>query len=137
ASEAKLREAMVEVSFGRELLNWGEARGGIRRIEGETELHVGDGLNIPPPDYSRGEFFVRFSTDTLDNIAFPLEGVLTTAEWRGSSPGALGADGDYEQLRLSATHAKTWGRHTLTSSLRYDATISGEAPLDRAFRLGG
>jgi len=137
ATEAKLREAMVEVSFGRELLNWGEARGGVRRIEGETRLHVGDGLNVPPPDYSRGEFFVRFSTDTLDNIAFPLEGMLTSAEWRSSSPGALGADDDYDQLLLRARHAKTWGRHTLLSAFRYDATISGNPPLDRAFRLGG
>ena len=136
-SEGRLREAMAEVSFGRELPNWGEARGGVRRIEGETRLHVGDGSNLPPPDYSRAELFVRFSTDTLDNIAFPREGVLTTAEWRGSSRGRLGADDDYDQVLLSATHAKTWGRHTLTSSLRYDVTISGEPPLDRSFRLGG
>src|SRR5690606_23653612 len=105
-SEARLREAMAEISFGRELPNWGEARGGLRRIEGETRLHVGDGTNIPPPDYSRGEFFVRFSTDTLDNIAFPNEGFLTSAEWRGSSPEMLGADDDYDQLQLSATHAR-------------------------------
>src|SRR5690606_13207310 len=91
-AEAKLREAMVEASFGRELLNWGEARGGLRRIEGETTLHVGEPLNVPPSDYSRGEFFLRFSTDTLDNIAFPREGFLTTAEWRGSSRHLLGAD---------------------------------------------
>jgi len=135
-SEARLREAMVEVSFGRELLNWGEARGGVRRIEGDTKLHVGDGQNIPPPDYSRAELFVRFSADTLDNIAFPLEGTLTMVEWRTSS-GTLGADDDYDQLSMSAAHAKTWGRHTLLSTLRYDVTTSGDPPLDRRFRLGG
>src|SRR5690606_18182368 len=57
--------------------------------------------------------------------------------WRGSNRSVLGADDDYDQLRVSATHAKTWGRHTLLSSFRYDATISGEPPLDRSFRLGG
>jgi NTE family protein len=136
-SEAKLREAMVEVSFGRELLNWGEARAGLRRIEGETKLHVGDPTHVPAADYSHGEFFARFSVDTLDNIAFPREGLLTSVEWIGSSRHLLGADHDYEQLRLSATHARTWGRHTLLSTFRYDATISGDAPLDRSFRLGG
>jgi len=135
-SEARLREATLEVSFGRELLNWGEARGGVRRIEGDTKLHVGDGLGIPPPDYSRAELFVRFSADTLDNIAFPNEGILTTVEWRTSS-GTLGADDQYDQLRTSATHAKTWGRHTLASTLRFDVTTGGEPPLDRSFRLGG
>jgi len=135
-SEARLREGTLEVGFGRELLNWGEARGGVRRVEGDTKLHVGDGRNVPPPDYSRAELFVRFSADTLDNIAFPLEGFLTTVEWRTSS-GTLGADDDYDQLRTSATHARTWGRHTLLSTLRFDVTTSGEPPLDRSFRLGG
>src|SRR5690606_20220468 len=37
----------------------------------------------------------------------------------------------------TAAHAKTWGRHTLLTTLRYDATISGEAPVSRLFRMGG
>ena len=136
-AEARLRELSAEVSVGRELLNWGELRGGARRIEGETRLHVGEAVNVPPPDYSRGEFFLRFSADTFDNIAFPRSGVLATAEWRTSSPGALSADDDYGQLLVDASYAKTWGRHTFLSTLRYDATVSGTPPLDRAFRIGG
>src|SRR5690606_27238054 len=65
-AEARLREASLEISFGRELMNWGEMRGGVRRIEGETTLHVGEPVGIPPEDYRRGEFFMRFSADTLD-----------------------------------------------------------------------
>jgi len=137
-AEARLRELSLEVSAGRELLNWGEVRGGVRLIDGETSLHVGAAdVNVPPPDYGRGELFVRFSADTFDNIAFPRSGVLASAEWRTSSAGTLSADDDYGQLVVRASHAKTWGRHTLHSTFRYDATTSGTPPLDRAFRVGG
>lgn len=40
-------------------------------------------------------------------------------------------------MLLSAAHAKTWGRHTVLSTLRYDATISGVSPLHSRFTLGG
>lgn len=136
-AEARLREASFELSMGRELVNWGEVRAGARRIEGKTKLHVGEATNIPPPEYSRGEFFLRFSVDTVDSIAFPRKGILTTAEWRGSNPGTLSAQDDYDQLLVDVAYAKTWGRHTLLSSFRYDATISGSPPLDRSFRIGG
>src|SRR5690606_14348379 len=136
-AEARLRELSVELSAGRELLNWGEVRGGARLIDGETSLHVGDATNVPPPDYSRGELFLRFSADTFDSIAFPRSGVLASAEWRTSNAGTLSADDDYGQLLLRASHAQAGGGHTLHSTFRYDAAISGTPPLDRAFRVGG
>jgi NTE family protein len=135
-SQAQLREATLEVSGGRELMSWGEVRGGLRRGFGDTKLVVGQTEGIPDSDYDRGEAFMRFSVDTLDTIAFPTKGVLATAEWRGSR-GGLGADENFDQLLLNATYAKSWGRHTLLSTLRYDTTISGRAPLNRSFRFGG
>ncbi len=135
-SQAQLHEAAVEFSGGRELMTWGELRAGIRRGYGETRLIVGRPEMLPAPKYQRGEFFLRFSADTLDDIAFPSRGVLATAEWRASRP-TIGADGDFDQLLLSATIAKSWGRHTLLSRFRYDTTFSGRAPLNRAFKFGG
>jgi NTE family protein len=73
----------------------------------------------------------------MDSVAFPRSGTLATAEWRGSREHPLSADVDFDQLLLSAAHAKTWGRHTMLSTFRYDATVSGEAPVSRLFRLGG
>lgn len=136
-SQAQLHEATLEVSAGRELMTWGEARGGLRRGYGRTKLVVGSPDDLPAPKYQRGEFFLRFSADTLDEIAFPSRGVLASLEWRASRPGALGADRRFDQLLLDATFAKSWGRHTLLSTLRYDTTFSGRAPLNRAFRFGG
>src|SRR5690606_41836720 len=54
-----------------------------------SRMHVGEAVNVPPADYRRGELFVRFSADTLDSIAFPREGLLASAEWRGASTGML------------------------------------------------
>ena len=136
-AEARVREATLEVGLGRELLNWGEIRGGVRAAVGETDLHVGESTDIPAEDFRVGELFTRFSVDTFDSIAFPRSGMLARAEWRGSRPSALSADVDYDQLLVSLAHARTWGRHTLLTNVRYDATISGTTPLNRAFRLGG
>jgi NTE family protein len=136
-SELALREANVELAAGRELGVWGEIRGGIRRANGETRLRVGDPIAFPNRDYQRGELFVRWSVDTLDSIAFPRSGILSQLEWRGSQPDRLAADAEYDQLHFDYGIAKSWGRHTLLSTLRYDATISGTAPLDRLYRFGG
>ena len=136
-AELTLRDANLEIAAGRELGIWGEVRGGIRRAYGETRLRVGDPALYPEADYRRGELFARLSVDTLDNISFPRAGVLAALEWRGSSTSTLSADADYDQLHIDAGFAKSWGRHTLLSTLRYDATVSGTAPLDRLYRFGG
>jgi NTE family protein len=137
AAELKIREATLEVAAGRELEGWGEVRFGVRSTVGDNELRVGDPAFLPDPDFRRGEFFTKLSADTMDSVAFPRSGTLATAEWRGSREHPLSADVDFDQLLLSAAHAKTWGRHTMLSTFRYDATVSGEAPVSRLFRLGG
>jgi NTE family protein len=137
AAEFQLRQAIVEVAGGKELPNWGEIRAGVRAGSGDTRLRVGDPTFVPTDSFRRGEYFMRFSTDTLDDIAFPRAGVLASVEWRASRTGWLAADEDFDQLILRATHAKTWGRHTLLSTLRYDTTISGESPVGSIFRFGG
>jgi NTE family protein len=38
---------------------------------------------------------------------------------------------------MAASYAKTWGRHTVLTTMRYDATISGQAANSRLFRMGG
>lgn len=135
-AEVKVREGILEIGAGRELSSWGEFRAGVRRGYGDVELRVGDPAFLPPDDFRRGEWFTRLSADTLDDISFPRRGLLASAEWRGASD-LLSADSEYDQLLLSAVVAKTWGRHTLTSTFRYDSTISGTAPVNVLPRIGG
>jgi NTE family protein len=137
ASEFQLREATLELGLGREIASWGEIRSGFRLGWVESKLRVGDPLLFPEDNFHRGELFARLSADTLDDVSFPRRGVLATAEWRGSRPSLLSADTDFDQLLVHVAAAKTWGRHTLLSTLRYDTTISGTVPVDRLFRFGG
>jgi NTE family protein len=133
----RLREAMFDLSVGRELMYFGEIRAGLRRSYGDIRIGVGEPELAQGDDFNRGEVFVRFSVDTLDSIAFPRTGVLATAEWLGSRTRRLSADRDFDRWRLRAFHARTWGRHTLLSTFRYDITTRGEAPLESLSRLGG
>jgi NTE family protein len=87
--------------------------------------------------FHEGQFFARLWADTLDNVAFPRSGLSAKLEWIGSRPGALSADVHFDQFRLSGAYAKTWNRYTLLSTLRYDTTLSGTAPLTSEFRFGG
>lgn len=136
-AEGKLREGTVELAGGRVLGDWGEIRGGVRTGLGEPKLRVGDQAAFPQQDFNRGELFARFSVDTLDSISFPRSGSFMSLEWLGSRTGTLPADVDYDQLLVEGLHARTWGRHTLLSSLRYDATVSGTAPTQGQVRFGG
>jgi NTE family protein len=136
-TEAQQREATLEFAVGRELPTWAEYRFGVRAATGTFDLRVGDPSYISEDDFRRGEFFGRFSVDTADSVTFPREGSLASIEWRASRQRPLDADADFDQLLLSAAHAKTWGRHTVLTTLRYDATISGEAADSRLFRMGG
>jgi NTE family protein len=135
--EAQRRQATLEFAAGRELPSWGEYRFGIREASGAFKLRVGDESLLPPGDFRLGEYFGRFSVDTVDSVSFPREGTLASVEWRGSRQSALGADADFDQMLISAAHAKTWGRHTLLTTLRYDATVSGTTPVSQLFRMGG
>lgn len=136
-AEMRLRSATLEFSGGREFLDWGELRGGLRVGAGETELRVGDPAAVPFGSFHRGELFTRFSIDTLDNLSFPQEGTLATLEWRGSNSSVLGADDDYDQLLVNLSHAWTRQRSTVLASVRHEVTISGQTPLFGLFGLGG
>ncbi|HEY9182463.1 MAG TPA: patatin-like phospholipase family protein, partial [Gammaproteobacteria bacterium] len=136
-TEAQLREATLELAVGRELLTWAEYRFGLRAAEGSFEVRVGDPTYVSEETFRRGEFFGRFAVDTMDSVAFPRSGSLASVEWRASRQEPLAAEADFDQILVEGVHAKTWGRHTVLTTLRYDATISGEAADSRLFRMGG
>jgi len=135
-TEAENREGVLEFGLGREMPSWGEYRFGLRRGTGETQLRVGDPSTITNPKFESGEMFARFEADTLDNVSFPRSGTLSRMEWRGSRTG-LGADDTFDQMQITLVHAKTWGRHSLVGTFRYDTTMSGDLPLNRLFTMGG
>jgi NTE family protein len=136
-TDARIRESTVELGVGRELGTWGEVRLGLRRSAGDVDSEIGATEQLPEGRFDEGAFFARLSIDTLDDVAFPRSGLAATLEWRRSRPEGLSADVEFDQLSLLASHAKTWDRYTLLSTLRYDRTFDGTAPLTSEFLFGG
>jgi NTE family protein len=136
-TEAQLREGTLEFAVGRELLTWGEYRFGLRAAKGAFDLRVGDQTRLSEEEFRRGEFFGRFSVDTMDSVSFPREGAQAVLELRASRQRPLEADADFDQLLIAGSYAKTWGRHTVLTTLRWDTTVSGTAADSRLFRMGG
>jgi NTE family protein len=127
-----LRERAAEASAGRVFGGAAELRVGARAVEGNYRLRVGDPSPVPEDDFRRDEIFLRLEADELDSVAFPRAGYMATLEWRSAR-----SDRDFEQVSLRTQAARTWRRQTLLATLRYDATVSGEAPLYGLFRIGG
>jgi len=135
AATYRIEEKPIEFSVGREFGTWGEARVGVRYSDGEAKREVGDPSFSDIP-FERGETFVRLSSDELDDFNIPLNGTAFIAEWLGSRDG-LGADSEFDQLNLKANAFFTRNRNTFGVSTQYNATISGTAPIQSLFTLGG
>lgn len=86
--------------------------------------------------FKRGESFVRFSVDEFDDLNIPLSGTVLKAELLQSREG-LGADVEFDQLLTQGSVAFTRNRNTLLATGAYNATISGVAPIQNQFALGG
>ena len=134
-AQIQARQVGVALAAGREFGVWGELRVGLRRATGKLDLRVGE-TAVPDERFQRGEFFTRFSVDTIDNINFPRAGGSGRIEWR-SSRTSLGADQDFELISIRTVAAKSWGRHTVTGAFRFESTRSGTTPVQNLPRLGG
>jgi NTE family protein len=65
-----------------------------------------------------------------------LNGSRFVAEWSGSRDG-LGADTEFDQLSVITGTTFTRNRNTFGATAKYFATISGTAPVQSLFTLGG
>ncbi|MDH3282507.1 MAG: BamA/TamA family outer membrane protein, partial [Gammaproteobacteria bacterium] len=133
-AENRVRRLGGEFTLGRELGTWGRLSVGVSRFTGDTSVEIG--TSDVASDFEGGLFSATFSLDTLDDVNFPTSGVRGLLRWDGSRTG-LGADTRFDQLRLDAVGASTWGRHTLLLGARYFSTIDGEASFESLFRTGG
>jgi len=72
----------------------------------------------------------------LDHVAFPTSGGAACADWLFSRTG-LGADADFNQLRVGAVAAASLSRNSFVLQARYGNTTDGTAPLANLHYLGG
>ncbi|MGI9292490.1 MAG: POTRA domain-containing protein [Pseudomonadales bacterium] len=105
--EFRVRRHTVGFSLGRALSNKAELRFGMERSQGRASARVG-----PPElntiEFNDGNYFAKFSYDTLDSIFFPSEGSRFDLSYAVSDKD-IGADQDFKRLRFSGLQAFGWG----------------------------
>lgn len=130
-----VRSVGVELRAAREFGNHSAVGVGVARASGRANVEVGD-PQLPESDIEEGNLFVFMNVDRLDSLFFPRNGHYAALgytferEW-------LGGDAEFEQLDFDAMAAHGLGRHAFQFGTRYHATISGELPVHRRYRLGG
>jgi NTE family protein len=134
-ADYRVRSYGGEIAGGRNFDTWGELRTGLRWYTGDAELRTGDPV-LPDYDFDAGEAFVRFTADTFDDVNFPRDGLYGSVGWLGSREG-IGADTEFDQLEGGISYSASWDRDTLNASLWLASTVSGEAPIQNLFQLGG
>ena len=133
--QVRIQRAGLTGYAGREFGNWGRAWIGLTRGAGERSVSIGD-PTIPDEDFDIGEAQFTLEADRLDNLYFPRHGHFAAATYRFSDKG-LGASENYEQVLFSGRFARSFGRNAWIAYGDYKSTISGVAPPERLFRVGG
>jgi NTE family protein len=134
-AEYDAHQTGINLSGGMEFGNYGGLVLGLRRYAGNAQLEVGIPV-FPDFDYDIGEVFVEGTIDRMDSAYLPREGRSLRLRYTRSSE-SLGADAGFEQIDLDAFSAWKFGKHSVVAGLRYHSTISGIAPLQSLYRLGG
>jgi NTE family protein len=86
--------------------------------------------------FSRGEVFLRFRVDELDDLAFPHSGSAVRVQL-GAGVAALGSDVAYEQSVVEGLLAQSHGHNTFLVDGLFATTRDSDAPLQSLFSLGG
>lgn len=146
-AEFRVRETLGGLDLGREFGLCCELRFGFQRALGSLRLRVGEVAALPVgvpaldgaarAEYTRREWFGRFTFDGLDNVHFPREGGYFRSEWTGSRE-SVGADRGSDRVELAALRAWSAGRHTFVLGLDAGTTVAKPTDaVDRLFQLGG
>lgn len=128
--------AEAALFIGREIGTAAEFRIGVRRVEGNVDLHIGESAAFPDESFSLGMLTARLTLDTLDSLDFPQRGIAATLTWERNRDW-LGADVATERVSGTMTLSGTHKRWTLTTSLAGGTIRSGEAIPYLRFELGG
>jgi NTE family protein len=131
----RLQRNIADISAGKIYFGNTELRLGLRRASGNTLVMTGP-ASLPDPHFEEGGYYVRLLHDSLDNINWPNTGTLAELNWNANLE-EMGADLDYEQLRLQLSGAGTWGRYTVYGRAILETTIDENAPNNALFRHGG
>lgn len=134
-ASADVNELAAGVNLRREFGRSAALYSGIYRYTGTIKQTLG--LPFPNRHYNGGEWRLGLIFDRLDDLYLPTRGARIDVQYIDSSE-ALGADDDFEQLRIHGLISKTWGAHNALFTWRYNSTLHGaSAPVYALFTGGG
>lgn len=133
-AEYERAEGVISLLGGYDLETYGEFSLGVNRGFGDLDPNVG-AQDLPTVDYEIGEAVATLDLDRLDQADFPTKGYLGKIKFT-SSLDELGADNEYEDLRLNSVLPLTLGRTTLIMSGNMLNTFD-KRPLANSASLGG
>jgi len=95
------------------------------------------GLKALRPDFIESYFFAKLFHDSLDNLSFPTSGFFSSLSYTANRED-IGADLDYDQVRLTISGATTFERYTIFGRAIADTTSNEDnTPLNALFIHGG
>ncbi|MEJ2604458.1 MAG: patatin-like phospholipase family protein [Gammaproteobacteria bacterium] len=132
----QLQEGWAQVDFGMNIDTRAQLRAGLRRGTLDVELDTGIIFLPTIDDLAETALVLGGVYDTRDAIALPTRGTLATVRYLHAGSW-LGGDARYEQIEAVYSHAYDWRGDSLSITLGAGATLAGESPPNRQFRLGG
>jgi NTE family protein len=133
--QARITQFAASAYTGRDFGTWGRGSLNYTFGRGEREIRIG-APGTPNQDFDIGELSVVLEADRLDDLYFPTHGHFASAIYRINRTG-LGASQDYDQALFAALIARSRGKNTFSFGADYRTTVSGEAPPESRFRVGG
>ena len=95
------------------------------------------GLKVIQPDFIESYYFVKLFHDSLDNLSFPNTGFFSNLSFTANRED-LGADLDYDQIRLTISGATTFERYTIFGrAIAETSSNADNLPLNALFIHGG
>jgi len=133
--EYRVQRYGLAAALSRNFSNVAALTVGLERYAGKARVNIGD-PSRPDIDFQQGAAVALFGWDDIDSVFFPRDGTFARLGLRASRDW-LGADADFDQVDFDLIGAKSVGRHAFQGGVRWHSTISGEAPIQDLYRLGG
>lgn len=132
--EMKIKRYGIGLGFGTHISNNYELEIGYANYRDNLEVE----LASLKANYDAKQIYGSLKIDNLDNVNFPKTGIKSQIKWTKELD-EFGSDYDFEQIYIDIEKPITFGKHNITTYLKYGSTYSktGVTSLAGSFTLGG
>ncbi len=134
-SVQRINRTFVTVSAGQLFLQNTKLSLGLSYNDGH--INSLSGLKVLQPDFIESYYFVQLFHDSLDNLSFPNTGFFSNLSFTANRE-YLGADMDYDQIRVTISGATTFERYTVFGrAIAETSSNEDDIPINALFINGG